>query len=174
MKPSKHISTVRQDCVILMYALVQGYELDIGNIIIESILEYEDGDFSGIIPHPFLITHLCIKGGVKVKSDEEKCPKTPPLTLTRALKALVESEYGGRREQIRKRKRVEAKTKPRGQAPNVVFDEGDNREERGMPEADTEQLELSLSIDHRELAPARAKKEGNRGWKMKKAAMLHL
>ena len=53
---------------------------------------------------------------MKVKSDEEKCPKTLPLALTRALKAPVESEYGRRREQIRKRKRVEERqifeTKP--------------------------------------------------------------
>ena len=87
----------------------------IGKIITESILEYEDGDFYGTIPHPSLITHLCIKGGVKMKTGEEKCPKTPPLTLIGALKALVESEEGVRREQIRKRKRAETEEEPRDQ-----------------------------------------------------------
>ena len=156
MKPSKHVSTVRQDRAILLYALVQGYELDIGKFITESFLEYEDGEFSRTIPYPSLITHLCIKGGVKVKSDEEKCPKTPPLTLTRALKALVGNEKGERREQIRKRKRAEAEAKPRDQTPNVVLDEGDNKEERGKLEANAKQLELSPPTDNREPAPTRA------------------
>ena len=61
-----------------------------------------------------------------------------------------------REERIRKRKRAEVEAEPRDQAPNVVFCEGDNIEERGMPEANAKQLELSPLVDHRELAPVRA------------------
>ena len=65
-KPLKHVSTVRQDHALLLYALVKGFELDLGKIIKESILNYVENNFSGNIPHPSLITLLCIKGGIKV------------------------------------------------------------------------------------------------------------
>ena len=32
LKPSKHVSTVRQDCALLLYALVKGFELDGGRL----------------------------------------------------------------------------------------------------------------------------------------------
>ena len=65
----------------------------------ESILDYVEGKFSRNIPHPSLITLLCIKGGVKFSEEEEKrCLKASPLTLAEVLKALVESEEGERRE----------------------------------------------------------------------------
>ena len=92
-----------------MYALVKGYQVDLGTIVEESILEYAKGNFAGNITHPSLITLLCIKGGVKFNIEEnERCPNTSPLTLTRVLKALVESEEGERIEKpTRKRKRAE-------------------------------------------------------------------
>ena len=85
--------------------------MDLGRIINESILEYVKGNFAGNIPHPSLITLLCIKVGVKFNGEEEeRCPKTSHLTLTRVLKAPVESEKGERRENpTRKRKRAETK-----------------------------------------------------------------
>ena len=84
-----HVSTVRQDHTI-MYALVKGYQVDLGRIVEDSILEYMKGNFARNIPHPSLITLLCIKGGVKFNDEEEeRCPNTSPLTLTGVLKALV-------------------------------------------------------------------------------------
>ena len=36
-----------------------------------------------MIPHPSLISRLCILGGVQgVWEEKENCPKTTPLTLT--------------------------------------------------------------------------------------------
>ena len=105
LKPSKHISTVRQDRAILLYALVKGYQINLGRIIEESILEYEKGNFIENIPHPSLITLLCIKGGVKFnEEEEERCPKTSPLTLTRVLKAPMEYKEGEIREKPRKKR----------------------------------------------------------------------
>ena len=69
LKPSKHVSTVRQDRAILLYALVKGYEVNVGRIIEESILNYAKGNFIGNIPHPSLITLLCIKWGVKFNEE---------------------------------------------------------------------------------------------------------
>ena len=88
-----------------------GYQVELGRIIQDSILEYEKGNFAGNIPHPSLITLLCIKGGVMFNDEkEERCPKTSPLTLNGVLKAPVESEEGEMKEKpIRKRKRAENK-----------------------------------------------------------------
>ena len=99
LKPSMHVSIVRQDRAILLYVMVKCYKVDLGRIIKESILEYVKGNFTGNIPHPSLITLLCIKGGVKFNDEEEeRCPRTSPLTFTRVLKALMENEEGERRE----------------------------------------------------------------------------
>ena len=91
-KPSKHFSTVRQDHALLLYVLVKGFELDMGRIIKDSILDYVENNFSSNIPHPALITLLCIKGGIKVAKDEEKSRKSSPLTLTGVLKTPAEGE----------------------------------------------------------------------------------
>ena len=52
-----------------------------------SILEYQSNNFFGHMPHPSIITHLCIKGGVTFnKDEEEKCSAVCPLTLTTITK----------------------------------------------------------------------------------------
>ena len=107
---SKHVSIVRKDRAILLYALVKGYEINVVRIVEISIMDYAKGNFAGNIPHPYLITHKSvIQEGVKFNEEEdERCPKTSPLTLVGVLKALVESEEGERREKpTKKRKRVD-------------------------------------------------------------------
>ena len=49
---SLHVSTVRQDRALLLYALVKGFELDVGRIIKESVLDYVENNFSGNTPTP--------------------------------------------------------------------------------------------------------------------------
>ena len=83
---------MRQDCALLLYALIKGFELDVGGIIKESILDYDENNFSSNIPYLALITLLCIKGGIKVAENEEKSQKSSPLTLTEVLKTLAEGE----------------------------------------------------------------------------------
>ena len=61
--PLKQALTMRQDYTLLLYALVKGFELDVGRIIKESIFYYVENNFLGNIPHPALITFLCIKRG---------------------------------------------------------------------------------------------------------------
>ena len=62
LTPSKHVSTVRQDYAILLYALVKGFSLNVGKIVEQFILDYTESNFSGNIPHLALITLMCIKG----------------------------------------------------------------------------------------------------------------
>ena len=85
--PTKHLSTVVEKEAVLLYAILKGYEFNVGKIIENSILSYYRGGYRGLVPHPALITRLCILGGVEGDwEEEEKCPRTSPLTLTRITK----------------------------------------------------------------------------------------
>ena len=85
--PSKHPSTVRKNEVMLLYALLKGYKINVGKIIENSIMSYSRSKYRGLIPHPTTITRLCILGCVNGDwEDEETCPKASPLTLTKVRK----------------------------------------------------------------------------------------
>ena len=99
---SKHVSTVRQDRPILLYALVKGCSLNVGKIVEQSILDYAENSFLGNIPHPTLITLMCIKGGVTFIEIEEKFLGASPLTLTGVLKTPTQGEEVERVRKIKK------------------------------------------------------------------------
>ena len=81
--PSKHLSIVRKEEVILLYALLKGYKINVGKIIENSILSYYRSKYRGLIPHLETITKLCILGGEKgTWEEEETCSRASPLTLT--------------------------------------------------------------------------------------------
>ena len=67
LMPSKHLSIVRREEAILLYALLKGYKINVGKIIEKSIIGYSERKCRGMIPHPATITRLYIQGGV----DEE-------------------------------------------------------------------------------------------------------
>ena len=81
----------------------------------QSILDYAKNNFSGNIPHPTLITLMCIKGGVTFNETKERYLTASPLTLTRVLKAPA---YGEEVERVRKRKRAATKL-PREATPTI-------------------------------------------------------
>ena len=73
------------------------------------ILSYYKGSCRGLVPHPTLITRLCVLGGVEGDwEEEETCPKASPLTLTGVTKGPknrgkekeieIEEEEGDERE----------------------------------------------------------------------------
>ena len=63
--PSKHLSTVREKEAVLLYAILKGYKFSVGKIIENSILSYYKGGYMRLVPHPALVTRLCILGGVE-------------------------------------------------------------------------------------------------------------
>ena len=65
LMPSKHLSTVRREEAILLYALLKGYKINVGKIIEKSILGYSESKYRGMIPHPATITRLYIREGVE-------------------------------------------------------------------------------------------------------------
>ena len=85
--PSKHLSTVREKEVVLLYALLKGYKFSVGKIIENSIMSYFRSSYKRLIPYPTTITRLCIIGGMEGDwEEEETCPKVSPLTLTGVIK----------------------------------------------------------------------------------------
>ena len=83
LTPSKHLSTVRREEAILLYALLKSYKICVGKLIKNSILGYSESKCRRMIPHPTIITRLCIQGGVEEEwGIEETYPKASPLTLT--------------------------------------------------------------------------------------------
>ena len=87
MIPTKHLSTIREQEAIILYALLKGYKFDVGKIIESSIRCFDKNVKRGQIPHPATITRLCIFVRVQgIWAEKETCPKVSPLTLTRVKK----------------------------------------------------------------------------------------
>ena len=81
--PTRHLSTVREQEAIMLYAILKGYKINVGTIIENSIMRYHEGNKRGVILYPATITVLCLKAGVKgVWEAEEEVPLTSPLLLT--------------------------------------------------------------------------------------------
>ena len=65
-------------------------------------MSYYRGGYKGLIPHPTLITRLCILGGVQGEwEEEENCPRTSPLTLTTITKVPKNRGRGRQVEAVR-------------------------------------------------------------------------
>ena len=69
--PTKNVSIVQKDKVVLTYAMVGGFKFNVGMVIENSILESVYGK---AITHPSLILKLCLRAEVEISKDEEKCP----------------------------------------------------------------------------------------------------
>ena len=85
--PTKHLCTVREQEAIILYALLKGYKMNVGGLIEGCIRGYHLINKRRLIPHPTIISRLCILVGVRGSWDEEEtCPKASPLTLTDVTK----------------------------------------------------------------------------------------
>ena len=81
--PTRHLSTVREQEAVMLYAILKGYNINIGTIIENSIMRYHEGNKRGVIPHPATVTILCLNAGVRGDWEaDEEVPLTSPLLLT--------------------------------------------------------------------------------------------
>ena len=97
-------------------------------------MKYHEGNKRGLIPHPAIITRLCIRAGVKGSwAEEEECPNASPLTLTGVSKG------------------------PRNQKMKGFIVEADSREE----EESARQEEETLMVEDQEEQNPETQPEGN-------------
>ena len=81
------MSTVKENEVVLLYAILKEYKFNVGKIIENSILSYYRASYRGLVPRLALITRLSILGCVEGDwEEEETCRKTSPLTLKGIIK----------------------------------------------------------------------------------------
>ena len=66
LMPSKHLSIVRKEEALLLYAIMKGYKMNAGKIMERSIIDY-NSKYNCLIPHPETITRLFILGRVEGK-----------------------------------------------------------------------------------------------------------
>ena len=87
---------MRKEEAVLLYTILKGVQNKCGKIIEKSILSYYCDNYKGLIPYPttiyiyiyifiyyFYFYFFCILGRVEgIWEEEERCPKTSPLTFT--------------------------------------------------------------------------------------------
>ena len=72
IKPTLHLSTVTKDKMILLYAMTQGFQFDIGSVIERRLIESIEGRCTGALIHPSPITQLCRLAEVPMLDFEEQ------------------------------------------------------------------------------------------------------
>ena len=145
--PTKHVCTVKEQEVIILYAILKGYKLNAGAIIKNSIMRYHGGNKRGLIPHPATMTMLCMRDGMKgTWEEEEECPKVSPLTLTGVSKE----------QRNQKKKGVIVGAESRDENENAIQEEdtllaADQEEENpeAHPEGDTSMFAKDIEQDDR-------------------------
>ena len=119
--PKKHLCSVREQEAIILYAFLNGYKMNIGILIEESIRGYHHNNKRGLIPHPTTITIFCLLVGVKgMWEEEERCPRVSSLTLT----GVTRGPKGKRQKEI-----IEMDA----EAETVLAEENETREMEEIP-----------------------------------------
>ena len=157
--PTRHLSTVREQEAILLYAFLKGYKINMGMLIKESIKGYHHSNKRGLIPHPSTITRLCFREGVKGSwEEEERCPRVPSLTLT----GVIRGPKGKRQKEVmvsEEEKEQEIDTEADRREVEVMADSI-------LPEAEEEPLRISptypSSPEIREQVPVQAETSRSR------------
>ena len=83
IKPSLHLSTMTKDKTILLYAMIKGFQFDIGMVIERGLIESTHGRCTGGLIHPSLIIELCRSARVLMLDSEEQVQQRLPIPLPR-------------------------------------------------------------------------------------------
>lgn len=68
--PSSHVTEVSVERAIILWAILNGYYIDLGSLIHQNILKFLNGGTTGGIPHAVIVTNLCYAVGVRWHIDE--------------------------------------------------------------------------------------------------------
>ena len=133
--PTRHLSTMREQEAVMLYAILKGYKINIGTIIENSIMRYHEGNKRGVIPHPATVTILCLKAGVTGDWEaEEEVPLTSPLLLTGVSKGPRNQKKKGvlikTEEEVPTAKEEEVNTEASPNVNNFPFAETAGQDDR--------------------------------------------
>ena len=119
---------------IILHAILKGYKINMGSLIEGSIRGYHLSNKRGLIPHPTIITRLCILVGVKGSWEkEEVCHRVSPLTLTRVIKGPRNKKQKGI---------IEVEAKPTEENDNMEIE---NFLEKAPPTEEDEEMQCRMS-----------------------------
>ena len=81
IKSSLHLSTVKKDRAMLLYAMTKGFQFDIGSVIERGLIESIQGRCTGALIHPLHITQLFRLAEVLMLDFEEQVQQRLPIPL---------------------------------------------------------------------------------------------
>ena len=84
IKPTMHLSTVTKDKTILLYTMTKGFKFDIESVIKKGLIESTQGQCTGTLIHPSLITRLCQLAEVPMLDSKEQVQQRLPIPLPKA------------------------------------------------------------------------------------------
>ena len=67
-----HFSTLTYECILLLYAILQGMPLDVGRTIHRNILQVVREPKTSSLGHPLVITMLCMTE--EIRPDPHEVP----------------------------------------------------------------------------------------------------
>ena len=145
--PTKHVCTVREQEAVILYAILKGYKLNVGAIFENSIMKYHEGNKRGLIPHPAVITRLCIRAGVKGSlAEEEECPNASPLTLTGVSKGPRNQKNKGVIVETDSRDEEES---ARQEEETLMVEDQEEQNQETQPEGNTSMFAKNMAADER-------------------------
>lgn len=68
--PTTHVTEVNVDRAIILWGILNGKYIDLGELVYQNILKFLKGGTTGGIPHAVIIAELCVHVGVRWHSDE--------------------------------------------------------------------------------------------------------
>ena len=89
--PTEHHTTLTQDRVYLLYAILEGMPMDVGRIVRDNIIHVANGHTTGHPAHPLVITMLCYHAGVLPDPTESQI--RAKATIDVALIGTYEEPY---------------------------------------------------------------------------------
>ena len=75
-----HFNRIAREQVLLVYAILKGFQFDVGWVIRDNIIDISKGSTTSGSAYPTIITTLCLNTGVGLSSNEIKAPIQKSIT----------------------------------------------------------------------------------------------
>ena len=89
LMPTTHIETVNRERMLLLYCILEGYSINVGKVVQREILSCNLKQ-KGCLFFSSLISELCVRAGVDIRSTDEVLANTAAISTT-AIKRFFQS-----------------------------------------------------------------------------------